>query len=64
MNKEIKSPKKEWHLDHGVSEYDFHLARSKDQGYPNVSHLERIALIDKSDDIHPMLLGTIMINCD
>ena len=57
---ETKSPKKieKKHLgDMGVSESDFHLARSRDLGQRNASHLERMALIGNKDDTHPRLLG-------
>jgi len=57
---ETKSPKniEKKHLgDVGVSESDFHLARSRDLGQRNASHLERMALIGNKDDTHPKLLG-------
>ena len=57
---ETKSPKniEKKHLgDVGVSESDFHLARSRDLGQRNASHLERMALIGNKDDTHPSLLG-------
>jgi hypothetical protein len=57
---ETKSPKniEKKHLGNvGVSESDFHLARSRDLGQRNASHLERMALIGNKDDTHPSLLG-------
>jgi len=55
---ETKGPKKDWSNVVGVSESDFHLARSRDPHQHYSSHLERMASIGNKYDPHPMLLGS------
>jgi hypothetical protein len=50
MNKETKSPKKEWSDYVGVSEADFHAARSNNLRQHRVSTLERMTLIRNGDN--------------